>query len=65
MIHVLNKEKKAGSVRVATIDKEAKAGDDYDAVDTILQFRDGEEKHYIEVRINDDDNWEPDEDFLV
>jgi hypothetical protein len=37
-IHVLNKQKTAGRVRVKTIDKEAKAGDDYDAVDKVLEF---------------------------
>jgi hypothetical protein len=31
-------KKTAGRVRVKTIDKEAKAGDDYDAVDKVLEF---------------------------
>jgi len=65
IIHVVNKQKTAGSVRVVTIDKEAKAGDDYEKVDTILEFSQGQAEHFIEVTINDDDNWEPDEDFLV
>ena len=65
IIHVINKQKTQGSVRVATIDKEAKAGDDYEHVDSVLQFSAGQAEHYIEVTINDDDNWEPDEDFLV
>lgn len=64
-IHVVNKQKTAGAVRVVTIDKEAKAGDDYEKVDTILEFEAGDQEKYIEVKINDDDNWEPDEDFLV
>jgi len=41
IIHVINKQKTQGSVRVATIDKEAKAGEDYEKVDTILQFSSG------------------------
>lgn len=56
-----------GSVRVCTIDQEAKDGDDYEKVDTVLRF-DGNEKDglkFITVKINDDDNWEPDEDFWV
>ena len=48
-----------------TIDAEAKAGDDYEKVDEVLDFRAGEAVKYIEVIINDDDNWEPDEDFFV
>lgn len=64
-IHVLNKTGKKGSVRVVTEDQEAIAGDDYEAVDQILEFNQGEKEKYIEVTINDDDNWEPDEDFFV
>jgi hypothetical protein len=39
---VLNKSGKAGKVRVKTIDAEAKAGDDYKAVDHIMEFSNGE-----------------------
>lgn len=52
---------------MCTIDQEAKDGDDYEKVDTVLRF-DGNEKDglkFITVKINDDDNWEPDEDFWV
>lgn len=62
-----NKLSQPGSVRVCTIDQEAKDGDDYEKVDTVLRF-DGNEKDglkFITVKINDDDNWEPDEDFWV
>ena len=46
------------------MDAEAKAGEDYDAVDEILKFN-GQEEKYVEVAIHDDENWEPDEDFFV
>ena len=62
---VLNKKQIAGSVRVLTIDAEAKAGDDYEKVDVTLEFKDGEPHQFINVIINDDDNWEPDEDFFA
>ena len=42
MIHIINKTGEAGKVRVKTIDQEAKAGDDYEAVDEILDFKQGE-----------------------
>lgn len=66
-INVKNKLNTAGKVRVCTIDQEARAGDDYEKVDEILEFT-GQEKDglkFITVTINDDDNWEPDEDFWV
>lgn len=30
-----------------------------------MQFQEGDTEKYIEVVINDDDSWEPDEDFHV
>jgi hypothetical protein len=56
-----------GNVRVCTIDQQAKDGEDYDKQDVLLRFK-GDEKDgllSITVKINDDDNWEPDEDFWV
>ena len=34
-------------------------------IDKTIEFKDGEAHQFIDVIINDDDNWEPDEDFLV
>mgnify|MGYP000014429772 FL=1 len=65
MIHLNNKSGDAGKVRVQTIDQEAKAGTDYEGVDEILEFKQGETQNQINVKINDDDNWEPDRDFFV
>ena len=39
--------------------------DDYEKVDVTLEFKDGEPHQFINVIINDDDNWEPDEDFFA
>lgn len=64
-IHIINKTHKAGRVRALTIDQEALAGDDYEKVDEIIEFKNGDKTKYIDVIINDDDNWEPDEDFFV
>ena len=64
-IHVHNKKGMASSVRVCTIDAEAKAGDDYEEVKQTLEFKAGEFVKFISVKIRDDDNWEPDEDFYV
>jgi solute carrier family 8 (sodium/calcium exchanger) len=64
-IHVHNKKGMASSVRVCTIDAEAKAGDDYEEVKQTLEFKSGEFVKFISVKIRDDDNWEPDEDFYV
>ena len=64
-IEVNNKKKIQCRVRVVTIDAEAIAGDDYEKVDKVLEFNAGQATSHIEVKINDDDNWEPDEDFYV
>jgi solute carrier family 8 (sodium/calcium exchanger) len=42
-IAIVNKNKKTCMVRVKTIDAEAKAGEDFDAVDTILNFSAGDD----------------------
>lgn len=56
-VAVLNKRGVACSVRVRTIDAEAKAGSDYEAVDEEVHFAKGEATKYVKVVIIDDDNW--------
>jgi solute carrier family 8 (sodium/calcium exchanger) len=63
-IAVINKKKATGAVRAATIDGDAKAGEDYEGFDGIIEFN-GEYSKTFDVGIKDDDNWEPDEDFFV
>lgn len=41
-ILVLNKTGKAGKVRVRTVEGDAKAGDDFEALDTVIEFKDKE-----------------------
>ena len=62
---VENKRKQVGRVRVCTLDAEAKAGHDYERLDTVLEFKKGEGHQFVNVLINDDDNWEPDKDFFL
>ena len=64
-IVILNKKGNPGKVRVTTIDAEAIAGDDYEKFDDTIEFKQGEKQRYIDVKILDDDDWEPDEDFFV
>ena len=64
-IMILNKKKVACKVRVCTVDAEALAGKDYDKYDNIESFAAGESKKFIKIKINDDDNWEPDKDFFI
>ena len=64
-IPILNKNKTAGSIRVKTVDAEAKAGEDFEPVDRVLEFKQGEAQQQVDIIIHDDDNWEPDEDFFV
>jgi len=65
LVHVINKTGMPGRVRVQTIDAEARAGEDYEEVNEVLTFKKGDMQKHISIKINDDDNWEPDEDFFV
>ena len=61
----MNKLENAGIVKVKTIDAEANAGQDYQAINQNITFASGEKFKYIDVVIYDDEEWEPDEDFFV
>jgi solute carrier family 8 (sodium/calcium exchanger) len=50
---------------VKTVDDQAKAGEDYQELVQTINFKNGEAFQVVEVLINDDENWEPDEDFWV
>jgi hypothetical protein len=50
---------------VKTVDDQAKAGEDYQELVQTINFKDNEAFQVVEVFINDDENWEPDEDFWV
>ena len=64
-IEILNKTLKEGKVNVYTTDGTAKAGDDYEKIDQVVHFTKGQKYQYVEVKIYDDDEVEPDEDFFV
>ena len=63
-IKIHNKKKKASKVGVRTVDGDAKEKVDYDAIDEIIEFKTNE-WHEIEIKVHDDDDWEPDVDFYV
>ena len=60
----MNKKGVSGSVLVKTVDDQAKV-EDYEELIQTLYFKAGEPFQVVEVKINDDENWEPDEDFYV
>ena len=64
-IAVINKSEAECKIRVRTVDDQAKAGEDFEAMDRVLTFSKGEKSQDVEVKIFDDDAWEPDEDFFV
>ena len=64
-IHILNKKGVSGNVHVKTVDAEAKAGEDFEKVEETVEFKDGEQTKFVEIKIFDDDSWEPDEDLFV
>ena len=64
-IKILNKTEKAGTVQVRTKDGDAIAEDDYMPIDEKVTFKSGQADAEVSVKIIDDDQWEPDEDFYV
>jgi hypothetical protein len=62
---ILNKKSKKMSVGVRTIDGEAKSPKDYDSADMKIDFEDGQSSFDFKVKIKDDDEWEPDQDFFI
>lgn len=52
-------------VRVETIDGSAVEGEDYEPLNEILTFEPNEREKEIPLKIIDDNQWEPDEEFFV
>ena len=64
-IIIYKKTNDALEIGVRTLDDTACAPDDYHTVDETLVFEKDEMEKSIKVEIVDDNEWEPDEDFLV
>ena len=64
-VKVVNKSKAAGSVHVKSRGDTATEGEDYVPVDELIEFKKGEREREINIKINDEDEWEPDEDFYL
>lgn len=64
-VKFLNKTGKEMEVGVRSKDLTATAGADYEAFDTIVSFGDGQREQHVEVKIINDDTFEPNEDFLI
>mmetsp|Transcript_41150 Transcript_41150/g.55906 ORF Transcript_41150/g.55906 Transcript_41150/m.55906 type:complete len:246 (+) Transcript_41150:1174-1911(+) len=64
-IKILNKTQKPGKIGVRTVNGDAIAGEDYEAIDQIVEFNNNEPSKEVAVNIFDDDDWEPDEDFYL
>jgi len=64
-IKMSNKTATAGRVGVRTVDAEATSPKDFEAIDEIIEFKAGQKIAEVRIKIVDDDNWEPDEDFYV
>ena len=49
-------------MRTQLVHEGAKVGKDFEAIDYVIDFQ-GNEKAFVEVKIFDDEQWEPDRDF--
>lgn len=65
MVKILNKLKVANRIGIRTLEGTATEHEDYEKIDKILEFEDGQEFISIEIGIVDDDIVEPDENFFV
>ena len=64
-VKIVNKSKLACSVRVRSRQDTATEDEDYEKVDRVLEFNKDEGYQEINVKIHDDEEWEPDEDFFL
>lgn len=64
-VEIVKKLSGSYKVGVRTVDDTANAGEDYEEIDKILEFKSSEDTKVIEIGIVDDNEWEPDEDFLI
>ena len=67
-VKIQNKTGKEQSIGVRTVDAEATSPKDYIAIDQVIEFKSGrfaKNEAEVSVKIIDDEQWEPDEDFFV
>jgi solute carrier family 8 (sodium/calcium exchanger) len=64
-VKFINKTQKEMEIGIRTVDDTANAGSDYEAIDTTVSFGDGQIEQFVEVKIINDDTFEPDEDFYL
>lgn len=50
---------------IRTREHTAKVGRDFDGIDNIITMKGNESERTIEVKIHDDDEWNPDNDFYI
>lgn len=62
---IYKKTQDALEIGIRTLDGTATAPDDYHSIDETLVFEKEEDEKTIKVEIVDDNEWEPDEDFLI
>ena len=64
-VKILSRKGLKKSIGVRTVDAEASSPQDYTAIDSVLDFDKGKTEAEVNIKIIDDENWEPDEDFFV
>jgi solute carrier family 8 (sodium/calcium exchanger) len=65
MVKILNKKRTVGKIGIRTTEGTATEGLDYEKINKILHFKEGQEFQSISIGIVDDDIVEPDENFFV
>lgn len=64
-VEIIKKNTKSMKLGIRTLDDTATGEEDYEKIDKEIVFAAGDKKKSIEIKIIDDNEWEPDEDFLI
>ena len=64
-IYVEKRCSEACTFTLRTKDCTATAGEDYEAIDEVITMEASEKERIINIKVHDDPNWEPDEEFKV
>jgi len=64
-VTIIKKSSNEMKIGVRTIEDTAKNGRDFDNIDQVITMKNNENEATVDVRIHDDDEWNPDNDFYV
>jgi len=64
-VTIINKFEIPARVGIRTVSDTATSPEDFEAIDRIISFNPNQKDEVVQIKIVDDEGWEPDEDFFV